>query len=122
MANEITVLEGDGSFRFTLFFIFPIATPKQIGTPPANVVPTPATNPDGSSALPSLADDILAGAEKTAFDAGTSAWTTIQFRKAAGLTNAQLAAVAQDRYAEELAAFNQQYAQTYIHAGTRINA
>ena len=120
MANEITTLEGDGSFRFSLFLIFPIASPKQVKG--ANVVPTPATDIDGANALPSIADAVLTAAEKAALNDGTAAYRVIQFRKDASLTNAQLTALARQRYAEELAEFNRWYAQTYLHAGTRLSA
>lgn len=119
MANEITIMEGV-SFRFSLFLIFPIATPVQVGG--ANVVPTPATDPDGNSALPPIANSVLTIAEKTALDGGTAAYRVIQFRKDASLTNAQLLTLVRQKYAEELAKFNQQYTQTYRHAGLRVSA
>ena len=96
MANEITVLESDGSFRFSLFLIFPIASPKQVSG--ANVVPTPATNPDATSALPTIAGQVLSTAEKAALDGGTAAYRVIQFRKDTSLTNAQLLALARQKY------------------------
>ncbi len=120
MAKEITILEGDGSFRFNLFLTFPIASPKQVGG--ANVVPTPATNADATSALPLIADQILDAAEKAALDGGTAAYRVIQFRKDASLTNPQLLALVRQKYAKELADFNMWYSQTYRHAGQRFNA
>jgi hypothetical protein len=120
MANEITILEGNGSFRFGLFLIFPIASPQQVGG--ANVVPTPATNDDGTSALPPMADTVLAAAEKAALDAGTAAYRVIQFRKDPTLTGAQLLALVRQKYAEEEADFSRWYSQTYLHAGQRLDA
>ncbi len=121
MANEITILEGDGSFRFNLFFTFPIASPKQVGG--FNVVPTPATDPvTGDNALPTIADAVLTVAEKTALDNGTAAYKVVQFRKNASLSSGQLLTLARQMYADELTDFNRWYAQTYLHAGTRVSA
>ena len=122
MADEITILESDGSFRFSLFFIFPISTPVQTGVPTStNVIPTPATV-DGLSVLPLTAQKVLDPTEIVAFDDGTSAWREVPFRKDEGLTNAQLLTKARGLYAEELADFNHWYAQTYLHSGQRFDA
>ena len=113
MADEITILNSNGSFRFSLLLLFPIDTPAVAGG--ANVVPTPASD------LPALGSQILVTAETDALDAGTSAFKVVQFRKDATLTTPQLTAVVRDLYARELSAFNQRYTQTYLHVGTRID-
>lgn len=117
MANEIAVLDGDGGATYGLLFLFPVTTPKQIGpVVPANVVPTP------SSALPANAASILTAAEVAALDTGTSAFRVVRMSKVAGMTNPQLVADAQVRYAAAKAEFDAWYAATYLHIGVRMNA
>ena len=114
MADEITILESDGSFRFRLCLIFPIASPAQVGG--ANVIPTPSVD------LPTIANQLLSTVEKSTLDAGTTAFKVVQLRKDASLTNPQFEALAAQKYTEELTDFNRWYAQTYLHAGQRFNA
>jgi hypothetical protein len=112
MANEITVLEGDGEKSYTLLFLFPVAAPVQVAG--ANVVPTP------SSALPEMAAAILTSGEKAALDAGTSMFSVVPFSPASGLTNPQLQTRVKAIYAEQQTEKNRWYQQAYKYAGTRI--
>lgn len=116
MANEIAVLSGDGRTSYDLLFLFPVASPAQVGTPPVNVVRTP------SSGLPALAATVLTAAEKAALDLGTSAFLVVRMSKTAGMTNPELVADTQARYAAAKAEFDALYAASYLHVGARINA
>ncbi len=120
MTNEILIMEGNGSFRFSVLFLFPIVSPAQVGG--SNVIPTPATNPDATTALPFVADRELSPVEKAALDAGTLAFKVVPFRKDPTLSPAQLTVQVRQLYADELATFNRTYIQTWLHAGLRRNA
>ena len=113
MANEITALEQHG-INLSLLFLYPIASPKQVGG--VNVVPTP------SSDMPSLASLAITQPEKDSLDAGDAAWETHDLRIVVGATAGQLLAAAQSLYAEKKAAFLAAYAARLVWAGTRVNA
>ena len=121
MADEILILEGDGGFHYDLLLIFPIASPAQIGIPPANVVPTP-TSVDGVSVLSATAAASLSQAERDAFDAGTSAFRVVSFPKNPNFNNPQLLVAVRAEYAAQLARFTRWYDQTYLHSGARFDA
>lgn len=114
MAQEICVLSSDGSSEYTLLFLFPIAAPKTAGG--SNVVPTPSTT------LPDIAAACLTSQEKTALDAGTSAFRLQTMRKDPAFTTPQLTARIKAIYAAALTEFNRWYADTYAFVGTRIDA
>jgi hypothetical protein len=125
MANEIRVLEGgadtDATGRrvFNLLMLFPIATPQTI-TPPggaaSNVVPTPA------SGLPPLAVQSTTASERAELDAGTLVFRVLTLTKDPALSNAQLAAAAQQKYATQRAAVDAEYSARYRHTGTMLDA
>lgn len=115
MANEITVLDGDGTDNnYNLLFLFPIATPKTAGG--SNVVVT------ASSTLPALGAAILQQAEKDALNAGTSAFRLVSFKKDTSLTLQQLQTKVREIYAAQKTVFDAWYAQAYQHVGTRIDS
>jgi hypothetical protein len=116
MANEITVLEGNGAEVYSMLFLYPIAAPKAINGTGVNVVPTP------SSGLPYVATVKLSQAEKDALDAGTSAFEVTTFSRIAGMTTPQLIGLAQALYAARLAEFTARYTERYRYVGVRLNA
>ena len=113
MANEITVLSGNGRGVFDVLFLYTITTPKQVGG--VNVIETP------SSTLPKFAPEILTQAEKDALDAGTTAFDVIQFQKQSGLTGAQQSAQLKEIFASAEARFNDDYNLRYLHLATRLS-
>ena len=119
MADEILALERNGS-RQTVLFLYPIAVPVVIGG--SNVVPTPATNADATSALPAVAEAILTAQEKIDLDAGTLAYEVTSFSPQPGITGPQILAKVQAQYALLLAEFNTQYAARWEFSGQRFNA
>ncbi len=124
MANEITVLEQGANRSAQLFFIYPIASPAQVGG--SNMVPTPATGQDNLgnsvSVLPDIAERVLTPPEKASLDAGTSVWEIVTFRPAVGLTGAQLITEARRVYAANKSAFDTRYLRRFGRAGQRFNA
>lgn len=114
MANEITVLQGDGGERYSFVFGFPIASPKQIGG--SNIVVTPSAD------LPAIAATVFAQADKDALDAGTAAFEVASMSRDPSLTLADFKAAVQGYYARRQAAFNAAYASKYEYAGLQINA
>lgn len=119
MANEITALEGDGSGKYSLLFLYAIETPRTYdnaaGTP-TNPVPTPSAD------LPALAADILTSAEKAALDGGTSMFEVVSIERAGGLSGAALLSRAQEVYASKKADALARYNATYhTRLGQRFN-
>lgn len=113
MANEMTVLSGNGRGIYDVLFIFTIAAPKQIAG--VNIVETP------SSTLPKYAPEILTQAEKDALDAGTTAFDVIQFQKQSGLTGAQLTAQLREIFLAAETQFNADYNARHLHLATRLS-
>lgn len=115
MANEITVLESyDGGSNYNVLFIYPIATPVQIGN--VNVIPTPSTS------LPSgAATQVLTNTEKNALDAGTTAFEVVQFQKDGTATPAQMLTRVKEIYGIKktnyLAAYDAKY-KVQLNGGT----
>lgn len=120
MANEIGVVRVNDDNTLTLVFLYPIATPIQVGG--QNVVPTPATS-GGVSQLDPVVDRMLTTLEKTALDTGTLAYEMFQYNYDPGATPAQSLAKAQALYARRLTEFNTRYQMRYGgRVGQRFNA
>ena len=114
MANEIIVMEQDNQGNFSLCFLYPIATPKQVnGT---NIIVTP------SSELPAIAAAVTTVGEKTALDNGTGAFQITSFKRDPTLTGPALLAKVQAVYALRKSEFDARYAAQYELAGNRYNA
>lgn len=125
MADEILVWEGDRAGRYRLVLFFPLSwrSPATIGSPPQNVVPSPAPR-DGAGALEGWA--VAANARDPQIvadlDAGTLLYHEITMRKEPGLSGAQLVAEVQRVYAQQQPVVQARYDQTYQHIDTWLNA
>jgi len=118
MANEITVVGGDGRQLLSLLLLYPIATPAtyiDADSIEQTIIETP------SAGLPTIGAAILTIAEKAALDAGTLAFEVVPFGPDPGLNNPQLLASAQDLYARKRTAFELAYARRYWHLGDRFD-
>lgn len=128
MANEITALtgrDGAGLGVFTLFFQRDIATPAEVAG--ANVVPTPATGPASEDLLPThvrviINDNVARAGEIAAYDAGTKEWGTVDFVQDGALSNPELIAAAQAKYAAWAAERALQYDLRYRFVGAEVDA
>lgn len=118
MANEITLLDArssptDGTF-VNVCFRYDIAVPKQVGG--ATVVVTP------SAALPTLAAQALAPAEKAALDTGTAAFEIVEFHYNTAETGLQNLTRLRSVYATRKAIFDAAYTRRFQRAGTQFSA
>jgi len=131
VANEITVLSQSSEVvgtnpddtdrvvtRIGLLFLYPVASPIQVGG--TNVVPTP------SNGLPEIGGRVLDQSEKDALDAGTWAFEVVSYTvrpEDQSMTNAQHLARAQEIYASRLATWLAAYDERWGgRVGSRFNA
>ena len=118
MAKEIRILEGDGDGRFSVFMLYPIATPKTYvdgGGVTRKVVPTPAPE-DG------LVAALLSTAEKAALSAGDAAYSILPYGPAPDRTLAGHRDELRAIYEREKTRLTAWYQSRYAHVGVTIDA
>lgn len=112
---DIIIGYGGSDNEFSVVFLYPISTPKQLPGTSVNVVPTP------SSSMPADHRIFLDSAEIAALDAGTLAFDIITFTRNTQRSNADIIADLKTKYDAALAAKAAWYTERYRFAGTRLN-